>query len=110
MPTVQVKAAVCNMRRSYTCSVARALIAELRNKKVRNSTSNYFVRMNEFNVHGSVHRNNILIHIQPDAALHSFFYLETALHVSGSTTSHHQERTPPTAHSHQFKLFHDNGR
>ena len=27
-----------------------------------------------------------------DATLHSFFYLETALHVSGGTTTHHQER------------------
>jgi hypothetical protein len=35
-----------------------------------------------FNVHGSVHRNNILIYIQQDATLHSLFYLETALLVS----------------------------
>ena len=35
------------------------------------------------NVHGSVHRKNILIYIQQDAKLHSLFYLETALHVSG---------------------------
>jgi hypothetical protein len=45
-----------------------------------------------FNVHGSVHRKNILIYIQQDAMLHSLFYLETALHVSGGTTTHHQER------------------
>jgi len=45
-----------------------------------------------FNVHGSVHRNIILIYIQQDAKLHSLFYLETALHVSGGTTTHHQER------------------
>ena len=44
-----------------------------------------------FKDHGSVHRNNILIYIQQDAKLHSSFYLETALHVSGATT-HHQER------------------
>ena len=44
------------------------------------------------NFHGSVHRNNILIYIQQDATLHSLFYLETALHVSGGTTTHHQER------------------
>ena len=30
--------------------------------------------------------------IQKDATLHSLFYLETALHVSGGTTTHHQER------------------
>ena len=45
-----------------------------------------------FNVHGSLHRKNILIYIQQDATLHSLFYLETALHVSASTTTHHQER------------------
>ena len=45
----------------------------------------------KFNVHGSVHRENILIYVQQDATLHSIFYLETALHVSGGTTTHHQE-------------------
>jgi len=35
---------------------------------------------------------NTLIYIQQDATLHSLFYLETALHVSGGTTTHHQER------------------
>jgi len=34
----------------------------------------------------------ILIYIQQDATLHSLFYLETALHVSGGTSTHHQER------------------
>jgi hypothetical protein len=34
----------------------------------------------------------ILIYIQQDATLHSLFYLETALHVSGGTSIHHQER------------------
>jgi len=47
---------------------------------------------NAFNVHGSMHRNNILIYIQQNAKLHSLFYLETALHVSGGTITHHQER------------------
>jgi hypothetical protein len=46
----------------------------------------------EFNVNGSVHFNNILIYIQRDATLHSLFYLETALHVSGGTITQHQER------------------
>jgi len=45
-----------------------------------------------FNVHGSVHRNIIPIYIQQDATLHRLFYVETALHVSGGTTTHHQER------------------
>jgi hypothetical protein len=47
---------------------------------------------NVFNVHGSVRLKNILIYIQQDATLHSLFYLETALHISGGTTTHHQER------------------
>ena len=46
-----------------------------------------------FNVHGSVHRKNlILIYIQQVATLHSIFYLKTALHVSGGTSTHHQVR------------------
>jgi len=44
-----------------------------------------------FNVHGSVHHKNILIYIQQEATLHNLFYLETALHVSGVTTTYHQE-------------------
>jgi hypothetical protein len=39
-----------------------------------------------------VHPNNIIIYLQQDATLHSLFYLEIALHVSGGTTTHHQER------------------
>ena len=39
-----------------------------------------------------MHHNNILIYIQQDATLHSLVYLETALHVSGGTTTHRQER------------------
>jgi len=88
-----------------------------------------------FNIHGSVHRNNILIYIQQGATLLSLFYLETALHVSGGTITHHQERkqmylqhlvfvtplllsvaiveelwrTPPTPYPNQFQLFHDSG-
>jgi len=37
-------------------------------------------------------RVTILTYIQQDATLHSLFYLETALHVSGCTSTHHQER------------------
>ena len=51
-----------------------------------------YTTFSAFNVHGSVHRKNILIYVQQDAKLHSLFYLETALHVSGDTTTHHQER------------------
>ena len=39
-----------------------------------------------------MHRKNILIYIQQDATLHSLFYLETALNVSGGTATHRQER------------------
>ena len=39
-----------------------------------------------------MHRKDILIYIQQDATLHSLFYLGTALHISGGTTTHHQER------------------
>ena len=35
---------------------------------------------------------NIYIYIKQDATLHRLFYLETALHVSGGTSTHHQER------------------
>ena len=48
--------------------------------------------LNKFNIHGSVYRKNILIYIQQDATLHNLLYLETALHVSGGTTTHHQQR------------------
>jgi hypothetical protein len=34
----------------------------------------------------------IYIFIQQDATLHSLFCLETALHVSGGTITHHQAR------------------
>jgi hypothetical protein len=33
----------------------------------------------------------ILIYIQKDTTLHSLFYLQTALYVSGGTSTHHQE-------------------
>jgi hypothetical protein len=36
--------------------------------------------------------SNIVIYIQQNATLHILFYLETALHVSGGTSTHHQER------------------
>jgi len=35
--------------------------------------------------------DSILIYIQQDAMLHTLFYLETSLHVSGGTSTHHQE-------------------
>jgi hypothetical protein len=43
-----------------------------------------------FNVHGSVHHINILLHIIPNrCTIHRvYFYLTTALHVSGVTITH----------------------
>jgi hypothetical protein len=38
------------------------------------------------------YKQNILIYIQQDAILHSLFYVEPALYVSGGTITHHQER------------------
>jgi hypothetical protein len=38
-----------------------------------------------------VHRKYIPKYIQQDATLHNL-YLETVLHVSGGTSTHHQER------------------
>jgi len=43
------------------------------------------------NIYGKV-VTRILVYIQQDATLHSLFYLETTLHVSVGTTTHHQER------------------
>ena len=43
------------------------------------------------NICGKV-ATRILVYIQQDATLHSLFYLETTLHVSVGTTTHHQER------------------
>jgi hypothetical protein len=34
----------------------------------------------------------LLIYIQQDATLHGLFYLEIVLHVSGGSTTYHQER------------------
>ena len=36
--------------------------------------------------------DSILIYTPQDVTLHILFYLETALHVSGGTPTHHQER------------------
>jgi len=51
----------------------------------------------QLNVHGSVHRKNILTYIQQDATLHSLFYLETALHVSGGNITSGALTTVSTA-------------
>jgi hypothetical protein len=71
-----------------------------------------------------VHLKYIPIYIKQDATLHSLFYLETALHVSGGIINHYQERkqlylqhlvfvTPlllPAAIVKELQLFRDSGR
>ena len=47
---------------------------------------------NKFEIQGSVRRKYIPIYIQHDAPLH-YLYLETAVHVSGGISTHHQEHT-----------------
>jgi hypothetical protein len=48
---------------------------------------------------------NILIYIQQDGTLHSLFYLETALHVSGGTTTRkHVEQFPDRINSVMYLL------
>jgi len=65
--------------------------------------------LNEFNVHGSVHRNNILIYINPNNMhmLQSLFYLTTAVHVSGVIITHLQEHktTVTTASGNRYTLL-----
>jgi hypothetical protein len=66
-------------------------------KRILTYADNYYGiiiprKFNVFNIHWSLHLNNISIHIQQDTTLLSLFYLETALHVSGGTIIHHQER------------------
>ena len=71
-----------------------------------------------------MHLKNILIYIQQDARLHILCYLETALHVSGGASTHHQERIQlyiqrlvfvttlllPAAIMEELELFHNSGR
>ena len=77
--------------------------------KYRTRKTSQDIDFNEFNVHGSVNRNNNLIYIQQDATKHSLFYLETALHVSGGTITHHEERKQLYL-QHLVFVFYDSGR
>jgi len=54
-----------------------------------------------------VHRKNILIHVQQDETLHSLFYLETAIHVSGGTVTHYQDHktTLTTASGNRYTVL-----
>jgi hypothetical protein len=71
------------------CSAISQKARIINNKAVETSG---LVNINLTFMGPSAHRNNILIYIEKYATLHSLFYLETALHVSGGTTTHHQER------------------
>ena len=45
-----------------------------------------------FYVHGSVHRESMSIIVQQDATIYSLLYsCKTYLHISGGTSTHHQE-------------------
>jgi len=47
-----------------------------------------------FYVHGSMQRESMSIIVQQGATIYSFIiFLQTALHVSGDTFTHHQEHT-----------------
>jgi hypothetical protein len=57
------------------------------------NTSNLYLFSLQFRLYACKHLLILIYtYIQQDATLHSLFYLETALHVSGGTTTHHQER------------------
>jgi hypothetical protein len=45
-----------------------------------------------FYVHGSVHHESISVIVKQDATLYSFYSLQIAVHDSGDTFTHHQER------------------
>ena len=75
--------------KQYIATILVHFISSFSVSRIQSPLRNY---SNIFNIHGSLHLKNVLIYIQQDATLHSLFYLETALHVSGGTTTHHQER------------------
>jgi hypothetical protein len=84
-----------NLYRNRVLDFAQTLHVILQRPNIYNKENKQdykFQNNRKFNVHVSVHCENTLIYIQQDAKLHSLFYLETALHVSGGTTTHHQER------------------
>ena len=64
--------------------------------------------LSAFNVHGSVHRNNILVYNSNQVhKSQSLFYLKTALHVSGVTITHLQEHktTVTTASGNSYTVL-----
>jgi len=88
---------ICYRRFGTRCYLESAFFvcftAEVRNLIQKSFFTSFLLNMEiQFNVHGSVHGKHILKYVQQDATLHSLFYLETALHVSDGTSTHHQER------------------
>ena len=66
---------------SWLIKFAHTLLLIVLQSQIYRKETNYPT----FNVHGSVHRKNILIHsyVQSDTTSHSLFYMETALHFFG---------------------------
>jgi len=85
------------LRLTYrNCTADKTFVLKIMNKVI------------QFNVHGSVHRNNILVYI-PNKMQNSqsLFYLTTALHVSGVTITHLQEHkiTVTTASGNRYTVI-----
>jgi hypothetical protein len=61
-------------------------------RSIFNSQTKYAIYNNIFNVHGSLHRNNILVYkFQQDAHVTEFILSDNCSHVSGVTITHIQE-------------------
>ena len=59
-----------------------------------NATYCVRIRYVFFHVHGSMHRDSVSIIVQQDATIYNFIiFLQTDLHISGDTFTHHQEPT-----------------
>jgi hypothetical protein len=64
-----------------------------------------------FNVHGSMHHINILLHIIPTRyIIHRVYFYLTLLSMFQALLSRIVRSTPPITHSNQFRLFHNSNR
>jgi hypothetical protein len=77
-----------------SCLPVRTECKRKRNvKQLRNCIYIVTARLNKiFDVHGSVHPNNILIYVQQDATLHSLFISGNCSTCFGWYSTRHQER------------------
>jgi hypothetical protein len=82
---------------SYFCVRVSYIQARISGKRTKENFS-YFTEYQQISVRKNA-VSFILIYIQQDATLHSLFYLETALHISGGTITYHQERKQLSAAS-----------